>query len=87
MTASVGPLISGEYSVNKDSRLWSDERRVPAYTNIISWLGWAVAMIRTSVFSTNRNSKFPLYFPMATASVVLYQKSADELVVATDRIP
>jgi uncharacterized membrane protein len=77
MTLSVDPLISGEYSFNKYSSLWSDERRDPAYANIISWLGWAVAKIRTSVFSRNRNSKFPLYFPMTTASVLLYQKSAD----------
>src|SRR5258708_25531519 len=70
---SVDPLISGEYSFNKFSSSWSDERRDSAYANIISWLGWGVAKIRTAVLAENRNSKYPACFPMATASVLLYQ--------------
>ena len=87
MTLSDDPLISGEYSFNKYSSLRSNEWRDPAYTNIISWLGWAVAKIRTAVSSKIRNPNFPLYFPMIMVSVVLYQKLADYLVVATNWIP
>ena len=59
ITLSVDPLISGEYSFNKISSLRSDERRDWAYGNIISWLGWAVAEIRTEVLVENCNSKCP----------------------------
>ena len=86
MTLSVDPLISGEYSSNKPSSLRSDERRDSAYANISGWLGWAIAKIRTVVLAENRNSKSPWYFPIVTASVLLYQKCADPLAVATDWI-
>ena len=35
---SVDPFISGEYSSNNPSSLWSDERRDSAYTAMISSL-------------------------------------------------
>ena len=77
ITLSVDPLISWEYSFNDSSSLWSDERSDPAYSNIISWLGWAVATIRTAVFAKNRNSNVPSYFPKETAAVLLDQKWTD----------
>ena len=74
ITLSVDPLISGEYSFNKSSSLWSDERSDPAYSNVISWLGRVVAKLQTAVFAKNRNSRFPWYFSIVTVSVLLYQK-------------
>lgn len=81
-TVSVDPLISGEYFFNKPSSLWSDPRRDAAYG--ISIAGWEVAKIRTAASAEKRNSKYPWYFPMAPASMLLYQKWVDYLVVATD---
>ena len=82
VTLSVNPLISGEYSFNKSSSLWSDERRDSAYVKIIGWMArMVVAKIRTAEFVENRNSKWPWYFPMTTASMVLHQKLVNQVVM------
>ena len=41
-----------------------------AYAKIISWLGWAVAKLRTVSFTENRTSMEPLCFPITTSSVL-----------------
>jgi hypothetical protein len=69
---SVDALINGECSFSNFSSSWSDDRRVSAYAKNISWRGWTVANVRTVEFAENRNSREILYFPMTTASVLLY---------------
>ena len=83
---SVDSPISGEYSFNKSSSSWREERTDPACVNIISRVGCADAKIPTAVLAKNRNSNSPWCFPIAMVSVLLYQKEADSSLVATDWI-
>ena len=52
-TLSVDPLIGGEYSSNKFSSSWSEERRDSTYVKIIRRLGGGVARIQTLVLAEN----------------------------------
>ena len=84
---SIDPLIIGVYSFSKPSSSWSDERRASPYADIIRSRGWAVgANIRTVLFAENRTARYPLCFPMTTASILPNQICADGLAITTDSI-
>ena len=83
---SVDTLISGRYSFSNPSSSWSDERKASTYATISVWRGWAVAKVQTVSFAENRTSRVPLCFPMATASVLVNQICAGELMTVTDSV-
>ena len=76
-TLSVIAFISGEYSFNESSSFLSDARIDSAYANIISWVVWGVAEIRTEVVAENLSSRISSWFPILMATVLLYQKLVD----------
>ena len=53
---SVGLSIIGEYVSRSPSSSLRDERRSPAYAEIVSWDGWEIAERHAVEFDENRNS-------------------------------
>jgi len=66
---SVDSVISGEYSFNNRSSLWSEERRESVYVNSISKMWWTIFRRRTVISAENCNSREQLCFPAAMSAV------------------